>query len=264
VYFLYPSNPLRSKQPDELYASEFDAVQAAGFGASVFSLEEFQAGSFRAIPVLPVNTTIIYRGWMLPSADYGALVQAISDNGAKPLTNAASYLSTHHLPNWYPLVSEFTPETRVFPVEADLFKELGALGWDGYFIKDFVKSLKTATGSLIYSPEQAATVAAEMRQFRGIIEGGFCVRRIESFLPQTEERFFVVDSIPYSMTGQVPPVVSECTRRIGSRFFSVDVVLRQDGELRIVEIGDGQVSDLVGWTPERFAKIMSKSFRAGN
>jgi hypothetical protein len=41
----------------------------------------------------------------------------------------------------------------------------------------------------------------------------------------------------------------------------VDVVQRADGQLRIVEIGDGQVSDLVGWTPERFASILAQHFQ---
>jgi hypothetical protein len=30
----------------------------------------------------------------------------------------------------------------------------------------------------------------------------------------------------------------------------------------IVEIGDGQVSDLVGWTPRAFASILAEHFRA--
>jgi ATP-grasp domain, R2K clade family 3 len=42
---------------------------------------------------------------------------------------------------------------------------------------------------------------------------------------------------------------------IASPFFSVDVARRVDGVERIVEIGDGQVSDLVGWSVERFVNI---------
>jgi len=45
---------------------------------------------------------------------------------------------------------------------------------------------------------------------------------------------------------------------IASPFWSVDIAKRMDDEFRIVEIGDGQVSDLVGWTPERFAEIWLK------
>ena len=260
MHFLYPSDPLRTKQCDEFYAAEFSAVEAAGFNASVFSLEEFQAGSFRAFPNLPADATLIYRGWMLSPADYENLVSGISQSGARSLTDAKTYLSTHHLPNWYPLISEFTPETRVFPANADLATELHSVGWNEYFIKDYVKSLKTSIGSRISTPEQAAIVASEMRQFRGTIEGGFCVRRIEDFLPETEKRYFVLNSTPCSMNGEIPSIVSECVRRIKSPFFSVDVIQRTDGVLRVVEVGDGQVSDLVGWTPARFAEILSQIY----
>ena len=46
-----------------------------------------------------------------------------------------------------------------------------------------------------------------------------------------------------------------CAEAIPGPFFSVDVAFRTDGVERIVEIGDGQVSDLVGWSVERFANI---------
>jgi hypothetical protein len=254
VHFLYPSDPLRTKRPDEFYATEIAAVRAAGFGASVFSLEELQGGSFVASPPIP-PTSILYRGWMLSQSHYEALVCAISNSGAQPFTDTRAYLSTHHLPNWYPTIAEFTPETRIFPATADLAAELRSLNWPAYFIKDYVKSLKTSIGSLISTPEQAATVATEMRRFRGTIEGGFCVRRVENFLPETEQRFFIFNSIPYSAVGPIPSIVSECAHRIRSGFFSVDVVQRTDGVLRVVEIGDGQVSDIVGWTPDQFVSI---------
>ncbi len=256
MYFLYPSDPLRTKRPDEFYAAELAAVRAAGFSASVFSLEEFQAGTFTASPPLPA-APILYRGWMLSQPDYEALVAAISQAGAQPFTDTTAYLSTHHLPNWYPEIAELTPETRIFPATTDLAAELHSLDWPAYFIKDYVKSLKTSIGSLISTPEQAATVATEMRRFRGTIEGGYCVRRVESFQSETEQRYFVLDSVPYSASGSVPPIVSEVAQRIRSRFFSVDVVQRTDGVLRVIEVGDGQVSDLVGWTPDQFVSIFN-------
>lgn len=50
-------------------------------------------------------------------------------------------------------------------------------------------------------------------------------------------------------------IVGECASSLpGIRFISVDVVKRADGVDRVVEIGDGQVSDLVGRTAARFAK----------
>jgi len=58
----------------------------------------------------------------------------------------------------------------------------------------------------------------------------------------------------------MPRIVHECAKRLRSRFYSVDVVRRTDGQLRIVEVGDGQVSDLVGSTPKQFAAILAEHF----
>jgi len=235
-------------------------VRSEGFEASLFSVEAFQAGDFKASPSLPPNAAVLYRGWMLSKDEYASLVAAIRSSGNEPVSDLTNYLACHYLPNWYPLLSEFTPETKVFPADCDLARELKALGWSEYFIKDYVKSLKTSGGSRITKPEQVEAVISDMKRFRGTIEGGFCVRRIEAFLPESEQRYFVFDGKPCSATGDVPGIVGKCSSRVKSKFFSVDVIQRADGELRIVEIGDGQVSDLVGWSPEAFAKAMAQHF----
>jgi len=41
--------------------------------------------------------------------------------------------------------------------------------------------------------------------------------------------------------------------------FAVDVARRADGVERIVEVGDGQVSDLVGWSVGRFVEIWGET-----
>jgi ATP-grasp domain, R2K clade family 3 len=88
-----------------------------------------------------------------------------------------------------------------------------------------------------------------------------CVRQIEDFIPETEKRYFVIYGKPFAASPdeEIPEIVEECARRIQSKFFSVDVIERRDGNKRIVEIGDGQVSDLVGWTSERFAQCWVES-----
>lgn len=256
MHLLYPSSPLRSRQPDEQYAAEVEAIRAVGFEVLFFSMENFQGGDFRAIPALPARESILYRGWMMSAPEYESLVSNIIQAGAQPITSLENYLASHHLPNWYREISDLTPETRIFPADCDLEVELRTLAWPEYFIKDYVKSLKTSIGSRITKPEQISTVVAEMRKYRGTIEGGFCVRRVEKFLPDTERRYFVVEGAPHAATGDVPPIVHECAKRHLCPFYSVDVVQRTDGQLRVVEIGDGQVSDLVGWTPEEFARML--------
>lgn len=77
MHLLYPSDPLKARQPDEYYAAEFDAIRSAGFSVSVFSLEEFQCGNFRPFSAIPDGSEVLYRGWMLGAAEYESLVQAI-------------------------------------------------------------------------------------------------------------------------------------------------------------------------------------------
>src|SRR5436309_2119037 len=150
-----------------------------------------------------------------------------------------------------------TPETKVYAADADIVTELSKLGWDGFFLKDYVKSLKTARGSVVREPSEAPAVIAEMREYRGEIEGGVCVRRVEDYVPESERRYFVLHGVGYAASEAlpVPEIVRQCAERLPSKFFSVDVARRQDGTLRVVEVGDGQVSDLVGWSPTAFAQM---------
>lgn len=208
--------------------------------------------------------TIVYRGWMLGQVEYERFLASVTRAGAIPFHTVDQYLQCHHIPRWYPLVRELTPETVFLPIDADLEKELRALGWPAFVIKDYVKSLKTSIGSVVTDPAQAPLVAREMMKFRGTIEGGFSIRRLEPLDPATERRFFVLNGRPWaSDDSEIPDVVRQVARRVtGSRFYSVDVARDAHGDLRVVELGDGQVSDVVGWEPARFAHIWTAAAAA--
>jgi hypothetical protein len=257
LHVLFPSDTLNPREPDEAFLDQVRAFEAAGFPWSLCSVEEMEDGRKGLRGRLEPGRTVLYRGWMLTADQYHLLANAISAGGSSLLTSPESYLVAHHLPNWYPLVRDFTPETRVVPASADLEAELRSLGWEAFFIKDFVKSLKTSVGSVVRDPAQVATVVREMVKFRGEIEGGICVRRFEDFKRETETRYFVIRGRVHASSAQavIPALVSTCATRIPSPFFSIDVADRVDGKKRIVEIGDGQVSDIVGWTAGRIAEI---------
>lgn len=247
---IVPADYFSPTQPDAQYAGEAAAFAALGW--SVSTLDE----DGRLRPAAEAGDTALYRGWMLDAAGYAALEAAVRATGAELLTSAAQYLGAHHLPNWLPLLADLTPETICFTELDTAETRLRALGWDRFFMKDHVKSLKTGGGSLIERPEQIRTLLAEMAHFRGQIEGGLCVRRFEVFMPSTERRYFVVGGQPASADGSsVPEIVWTCAGRLALPFFSVDVAMRKDGALRIVEVGDGQVSDLVGWNVEQFVAL---------
>ena len=259
IGFIFPSDYFNSKQVDSAYLEQFECLRSSGFETLVISLEAL-TGSAKIFPD-PGCSKLVYRGWMLAPEDYLRLADAVKTAGADLWISPDEYLSNHYLPNWYPLISDLTPETHFCSVDDDLESVLIKLGWSKFFIKDYVKSLKTSIGSIIGRPSQISTVISEMQKFRGPIEGGICIRQVEDFIPETEQRYFVINGQSFAADpdADIPDIVKECASRINSKFFSVDAIDRRDGCQRIVEIGDGQVSGLVGWSVERFTSLWVES-----
>jgi ATP-grasp domain, R2K clade family 3 len=251
IQFLYPSSPLSAKQVDELYEEEYQAI-CSSFPVVLFSLESFLAGQFRASLQ---NLPTLYRGWMLSPSEYQGLYSAVNSTGATMLTSPQQYEHCHYLPKWYESLKDFTPETLFFSEQDDIESAVRQRGWSGCFLKDYVKSLSTEGGSVITDLARLPDVIARMKKYRGQIEGGVCVRRLEPFLPETEQRYFVFQGRACSSSGDIPDVVQEAVERCSSPFFSVDIIQRSDGVLRIVELGDGQVSDRKQWTCQQFVEM---------
>ena len=254
LHFLFPADGLEPRKVDEVFRPQADALAARGFAVSLVPDEVFRGE--RGLRSLGNGDLAVYRGWMVRPSEYSRFDAAVRAVGSTPISDAAAYELTHWLPRWYPLLREWTAETVTLPADADLVEELARIGWERFFLKDFVKSLKTRGGSVACNPADGARWLREFLDWRDDIEGGICVRRVEQFIPESETRFFVLDGVPHAPAGQSTPFpVLEAATRVDSRFFTVDVARNDDGDWRVVELGDGQVSDLVGWTPERFAEI---------
>jgi len=227
-----------------------------GIGFSIFSLERFMAGQFRATPQLPPAETIVYRGWMMTPQQYWTFHDAIRGTGASSLTSREQYELCHYLPRWYPILESFTPETLFFKEGDDIGAKLHSRGWTSCFLKDYVKSVGAAGGSIARNLSEIPSIVDKMKKYRGEIEGGICVRRIEDFEPDSEDRYFVYRGKPYARNGEVPDAVAVAAQRISSPFFSVDLARRCDGVLRIIELGDGQVSDRKQWKAIQLLEIL--------
>jgi hypothetical protein len=244
-----------------MFSEESQAMKTSGRSIHLIDTDALTSGPSRIRPTFEPGARVVYRGWMLTRGEYINLVASVEHAGGSCSTSPEDYLATHYLPSWYPIVKDYTAETVFFDTGADLVGELHRLGWGRFFIKDHVKSLKTSGGSILEDPEQIETVVSEMEKYRGFIEGGLSIRRVEDFIAGSERRYFVLNRTPYAAEpGEaIPEPVAFCAEAIASSFFSVDVARRADGVDRIVEIGDGQVSDLVGWSVERFVGIWSEA-----
>ena len=137
--FLFPSDYFKPQQVDAAYAEEFVHLQNLGFQASVISLEAIGSGTAKIMPTPDPGSKLIYRGWMLSDKDYLRLVYIVRNTGADMWISYDEYLSTHYLPNWYPLIDDLTPETHLYSIDEDLKSEQNKQGKRKYLIKDYIK-----------------------------------------------------------------------------------------------------------------------------
>ncbi|MDH5178075.1 MAG: ATP-grasp domain-containing protein [Gammaproteobacteria bacterium] len=254
---IFPQSPLNEKEADDLFQEEYLCLKSMGVECSLFDFDMVAFDEFKPKPPIKEKDIVLYRGWMMNPSLYNKFVSLVNLRGGKPVTSYGDYVKTHHLPNWYNDCEDFTAQSAFFPVDEQLEANASKLGWGSFFVKDYVKSNYNERGSIANSTSQVTEVVNLIKEHRGEIEGGIALRRVEDYLPETEQRFFVMFGKPYSPTREVPDVVKEISKIVKAPFYSVDVIQRVDGVLRVVELGDGQVSDRKMWDTQVFCEMVA-------
>lgn len=258
---IYPSDPLIPKKQavDGLWIEEANALASVGFEIVPVDVDNLNTRQLEKL----TGRSILYRGWMLTPQKYETLESELKKHNASLLCNTHDYTATHYLPNWYPKVKDYTAETIIVENPYQLKEAITSLKWkEGYFLKDFVKSLKTSTGSTVMNYAEAENVLREMAHYRGTIEGGICIRRHLNLQNNTEVRFFALNGRVCSPDGCIiPPMVQEIADRFKDIFISIDIAKLENGDYTLIEIGNGQVSDHVGWELSKFADTLYQLYK---
>jgi hypothetical protein len=190
---------------------------------------------------------------MLTAAEYNQLVWLL------PLAvSSAEYLSSHQATGWYEAVATHT-FLRRFLTEPAL---LDFANSRRYFVKGLIKSF--SDDSVLASQQQLASfwqqnLAADTTLF---------VRNFVTLKPALERRFFVVRGQVISAGGAaLPEVLQAAVAALQPRlFYSFDVAETLDCQSMLVEVGDGQVSDLKEWSVAEFSSCVLRALaeaRAG-
>lgn len=253
---LYPLNPLNRREADGSYQEEYRAAMATGLRCSLFDFDEIAFGEFRPKPKIEAGEDVLYRGWMLNLEGYRQLTAGIEQRGGQAVTTVAQYQRCHHLPGWYEQCKAFTAETHFFENDEQLEANISGLDWPSFFVKDFVKSNTAEMGSVAHSPQEAIKIVQQLEQYRGDIEGGVAIRQVENYISDSERRYFIVQGKPFSCDEDIPEVVHSVASIIQAPFFSVDVIQQVGGGWRLVELGDGQVSDRKAWPLDQFMDVI--------
>ncbi|GIE75375.1 hypothetical protein Aph02nite_13250 [Actinoplanes philippinensis] len=256
---LVPSDVLRPRRPDEHFADEARAARDAGIEVALVDHDALATGDADGgVARVPAGEGAVYRGWMLDAGRYASMARALAGRGVTVRTGPEQYRRAHELPGWYAAVAGDTPESvwTTGDRPEDFRRVCAGLGGGPAVLRDFTKSMKHHWHEAAYIPDVADgaaawAVASRFRELRGDgFTGGFVVRRFESFTG-AEVRTWWVGGVCRLVTahpdtpGELPPDDVELPDLGGVDlpFVTVDLARRDDGRWRIVEIGDGQVSD---------------------
>ena len=271
---LFCSDPLYPRprgRVDPHFATTADAFREAGATVALIDHDALASGDTEAaVRRVPEGLgPAWYRGWMVIGAQYARLAKALSAKGCELLTDPAAYRTAHELPGWYPDFAEVTPRSDWRPYEPhdaqfDLIDVLaGGLGSRSVIVKDYVKSCKHEWDTACFVPDVTDGAALHqvvdnfLRLRGGDLAGGLVFRAFEDFVPLAEgggeARIWWLDGEPVAVTAHpdtpdhLPEPDLSAVRgpvsRLPARFVTTDLALRADGVWRVVEVGDGQVSD---------------------
>lgn len=269
MMLLFPADVLRPRRVDEHFAGEADAARAAGCPIALIDHDAAGRGDAgAAVARVPGGAVALYRGWMLSSDRYAELAAALAARGVRLHTDAGQYRRAHELPGWYDALSAFTPASRwTTGTGKDQFEAVRAeLGSGPAVLRDYSKSMKHHWHEAAFVPDladaaHAWSVATRLAQLRGDdLAGGFVVRRYESFTG-AEVRSWWVDGVCRLLTAHPdtphdqppddldPGALRPAVAALELPFVTVDLARRTDGTWRVIELGDGQVSDRPAGTP---------------
>jgi len=260
---LFPSEPFNIRNIDDEFKTELTTSKMF-FDNYFFDLDSFEMEEKLISNIdFKDECRLIYRGWMLKPEQYKKLHSLIlkkSNGGIKLMNSPMEYEQLHCFPLIYPEISEFTPKIKIV-------RDINMLNYDmeyDFFLKDYVKSIKTINGveklSKSISVNELKQKIDDFIEERGMLFTGNVIFKefvdLKQFGDKTNEwRVFYSNGIciskhqnTYLKTEDKPSdsLINEVGGAIGTRsnFFKVDFALTESGEWIVIETGDGQVSGL--------------------
>jgi hypothetical protein len=273
-------DPLESSRPDRAFGAEAGVVERMSLPYVLVDYDDLVREddpdqAVRRVPEQPDPVLAFYRGWMVTPPQYRRLYEALSARNIRLINDPEQYRHGHHLPENYPVIRAHTPRSVWVSGALDMDRILEALvsfGDGPVIVKDFVKSRKHEWAEACFIPsasdrEAVQRVVGRFLELQGDdLNGGLVFREFVEFepvgvhprsgMPLTEEyRAFWLDGCPvfsspywaeweYGVSGPPWDRFAGAAAAVRSRFFTMDLARRRDGDWMIVELGDGQVSGL--------------------
>ena len=273
-------DPLEPSRPDRAFEAEVAAVERLGLPYVLVDHDALVRHDepdriVRRVPPQPESRLAAYRGWMVTPPQYRVLYEALIAKGIRLINDPDQYRHGHYLSENYPVIEGQTPRSLWLTGDLGIDRIMDALtrfGDGSVIVKDFAKSRKHEWSEACFIPsaadrEAVGRIVGRFLELQGEdLNEGLVFREFVEFepigihprsgMPLTEEyRTFWLDGVPIDWSpywdegdGRElrPPIerFSGVAVAVRSRFFTMDLARRRDGEWMIVEVGDGQVSGL--------------------
>lgn len=297
---IFPSNPLDYRQVDPDFLSESEAVKTLGGEVVLFDFDRFRKSvsdlgdpSDMLFHWLNLqnqdvcDAPWIYRGWMMTPGEYESFHDILLNFRMRLLNSPTQYAMCHLYPLVYPYIKSHAIDTYVIDKPdfelcdyVNLKNRFGNCG--RLFVKDWVKSAKDVDGASVIEDiediDHVFSVLNKLRDARGrFFYEGFVFKRFEKFKmrsdgkPEEFRAFFINDELisikpthgPGGMDIGVPAWLPPLAKKVPSDFYTIDLGVMDDGDVRIIETGDGGVSGLSpGQLPITFySSILASSIK---
>lgn len=282
LYILFCENPFQANRVDEDFNDQFISAKENGFETLLFNFEDLTSADRFSVATKRIKTNdklvnVIYRGWMLTPKQYSLLYNDLLSKNFKLINTVEEYQNCHYLPDSLKFIETRTPKTvfEKFYNEKNidiLIDKSKVFGQKSVILKDYVKSEKhdweiacfVSDASDIDKLKQTINKLVELRDkylnegivVREFVELNDLTIHSKSGMPLTEEYrlFFCNKKLvgiydyweegEYKLSKPDTKEFEEIAKQVESNFFSMDIARQKNGELIIIELGDGQVAGL--------------------
>lgn len=264
LYILFPSDFFDIKLVEQNYLEEYNVIlNFMQYKGIFYNYDTFiEKNIVKFYPPYEKNGLCIYRGWMIKPEFYKHLYNTFLNSGIKFINNPQEYNNCHLFPNSYEKLKDITPKTIWYSDYKNINWEYVFNSFSRFIIKDYVKSVKGFNFPKYFentfTKEQMNFYVKKFVDLRdnlytgGIVIKEFVDLKIYGNTTNEYRAFYVMNELlsVNQNSGQdllAPSVPKELLKKcsyLESNFYTVDFAECSDGSWIVIEVGDGQVSDI--------------------
>lgn len=280
ITVLFPADYFGQNKPDDNFIKEYRAAMENNINVLLFSYDTFlEEGKLRLKGDISLSCPVIYRGWMLKPEKYAELYNKLQNMDLQLITSPSEYKRMHSFPEIYPELIDDTAPMIVCDDPEKIDYEQVRKAFKKCMVKDYVKSVKGTDFPKCISTEigedEFRSLIRKFLSYRGnLYTGGICIKEfleLKRYGEKTNEyRVFYCNNqaITISRNSGQPEYLPEPPEalikkysNLNSPFYTVDYAEVEDGDWKIIEAGDGQVSGLSDFqNAESFYRKLSLIF----